>query len=87
MGGGVMIEEDTIVDIPLEADTVGVTGVGQGATLHTERRHARLDGYEYRRTGDSRNAQSHQSRCRGGLYLPARRRSRDCSGNGAYQEA
>ena len=49
MGEGVMIEEDTIVVMPLEADTVGDIEVGLGATLHTESSKGRLDGYDYRR--------------------------------------
>ena len=37
LGEGVMIEEEaTIVDIPLEADTVADIEVDPGATLHTE---------------------------------------------------
>ena len=48
MGEGVMIEEDTIVVMPPEADTVGDIEVGLGATLHTESSKGRLDGYDYR---------------------------------------
>lgn len=50
MGEAVMIEEDTIVVMPLEADTVGDIEVGQGATLHTESSKGRLYGYDDRRT-------------------------------------
>ena len=37
LGEGVMIEEDMIVDTPLEADIVEDIEVDLGATLHTEK--------------------------------------------------
>lgn len=46
---GGMIEEDTIVVTPLEADTVGDIVVDPEATLHTESSNGRPDGYDYRR--------------------------------------
>ena len=49
MGEVVMIEEDTIVAMPLEADTVGDIEAGLGATLHTESSKGGLVGYDYRR--------------------------------------
>ena len=64
MGEGVMIEEDTIVDMPLEADTAEDTEVGLGATLHTESIAGRLGGYGHYSNTDkrkeSKDPQSHQ---------------------------
>ena len=48
MGEAVMIEEDTIVVMPLEADTVGDIEVGLEVTLHIESSKGRLDGYDDR---------------------------------------
>ena len=50
MGEAVTIEEDTIVVLPLEADTVGDIEVGLEATLRIESSKGRLDGYDDRRT-------------------------------------
>lgn len=66
MGEGVMIEEDTIVAMPLEADTAEDTEVGLGATLHTESLAGRLGGYghcsdTYKRK-ESKDPQSHHFR-------------------------
>ena len=66
MDEGAMIEEDTIVDMPLEADTVEDIEVAPGATLHTESLTGRLDGngrYNIRDgRKDSKDSQRHQSR-------------------------
>lgn len=66
MGEVVMIEEDTTVDIPLEADTAEDIEVGLGATLHTESLAGRLGGHGHYSNTDkweeSKDPQSHNVR-------------------------